>query len=91
MSKAAIDVCKRNELWALIKRVSQHHGGDDPEWLKEYAREMLQNHSLDDALACFRDLATQCVAVPTIKQHVHKAGIEPPKFQYQPPFNREEK
>jgi hypothetical protein len=53
----ALDVCKRNELWTLIKKVSQHYGGDDQEELKALAKEMVKNYSIDEALTCFRDLA----------------------------------
>jgi hypothetical protein len=78
LNKAA-DICKRNELWSLIKKVSHYYGGDDSEWLKEYAKEMLNGYSLDDALTCFRDLASQYASVPKTKETVHQAGVEPPK------------
>ena len=54
------EICQRNELWLLIKKVSEHYKGDNKEWLKEYARTILLNNSMDAALRCFRDLAIFC-------------------------------
>lgn len=86
----AIETCQRNELWALIKQVSEFYGGDDIEELKASAKEMVKNYTIEQALACFRDLAAQCqsiVALRKPKNETHQTGIEPPReIQYQPPF-----
>lgn len=80
----AVQICQRHELWGLIKKVSQYHGGDDAEWLKAYAKEMLENYTIDQALVCFRDLASQCYE----KLSYESSKIEPSKeIKYQPPFN----
>lgn len=85
----AIETCKKNELWGLIKKVSNHLGGDDLEWLKAFAKNMVEIYSINESLACFRDLITQCKAVPTVKR-VDPPRIEPPKeIQYRPPFRKE--
>ncbi|HJY22036.1 MAG TPA: hypothetical protein VJ279_04075 [Hanamia sp.] len=52
----AIETCKRNELWTLIKKVSNHYGGDDLDELKAFAKGVVENYTLDEALACFRDV-----------------------------------
>jgi hypothetical protein len=55
----AVETCQRNELWALLKKIDAHYGGNDIEWLKIYAKDILQHHSLEAALTCFRDIAKQ--------------------------------
>lgn len=52
----ALAIAQRHELWALIKKVSNHFGGDDQEWLKEYARQIVDEHGLEKSLACFKSL-----------------------------------
>jgi hypothetical protein len=49
---------KRKRLLYLIKFVSDMYGGDDIEFLKEYAREVLEAYKddLDTALSCFTSL-----------------------------------
>ena len=56
-SKTALDICKKQELWALIKVVGRRYG-EDEEILKAYGKEVYEAHidDLDVALACFRDL-----------------------------------
>lgn len=52
---------KRKEIYRLIKKISDHYGGDDGQWLKEYAKGMVEKNkeNLDVALECFRDLEKQ--------------------------------
>lgn len=52
---------KKDELCRTIKRVSDAWGGDDIEWLRDYARQVVvQNQdSLDAALGAFESLARQ--------------------------------
>lgn len=49
---------KRNYLCRLIKQVSDECGGDDKEWLREYARDMIKKYAedLDVPIACFESL-----------------------------------
>jgi len=84
---SATDICKRNELWALIKKVSNYYEGDNSEWLKEYGREMLKSYSLDDALTAFRDIGSRCIEKLKpigIKTNLVTKDIS--SWQLQPPF-----
>lgn len=47
---------KRNELCKLIKKVSDQHGGDNIEWLRSYAYDVVvaNKDDLDKAIECFR-------------------------------------
>lgn len=49
---------KRKRICYLIKCLSDHYGGDDIEFLKEYAKDVIEAYSddLDTALNCFTDL-----------------------------------
>jgi hypothetical protein len=49
---------KRNYLCKLIKQVSDENGGDDVNWLREYARDMINKYAdnLDVVVACFESL-----------------------------------
>ncbi len=56
MDKAK-EICERHELVGLIKKISAYYGGDDPEWLKSFATEVIKERDREKALDCFRDLA----------------------------------
>ncbi len=49
---------KRNRLCEMIKKVSERYGGDDREWLREYAADLINCHTenLDVPIACFEDI-----------------------------------
>jgi hypothetical protein len=49
---------KRDKLCKAIKAVSDQHGGDDLDWLKDYCREVIEAYQadLDGAIACFESL-----------------------------------
>ncbi len=49
---------KRNYLVGLIKKVSDQNGGDDLEWLRDYAKEVINKYSsdLEVAIRCFESL-----------------------------------
>lgn len=53
----------RDELCLLIKEVSDWHGGDDIEWLRDYAREVVAQNKDDlaRALDCFARLSGEYV------------------------------
>lgn len=57
MAKDAIHYCKKQELWALIRKLG-HLYGEDEETLREYAKDRYEAciNDLDGAIACFRDL-----------------------------------
>lgn len=49
---------KRNQLYTLIKKVSDQYGGDDPAFLRDYAGDIVFDHSenLDVPIRCFQSL-----------------------------------
>lgn len=49
---------QRRRLFTMIKKVSDLHGGDDVEWLREYAKDVIKIYSndLQTAINCFEDL-----------------------------------
>jgi hypothetical protein len=49
---------KQKNLFLLIKKLSDINGGDDIEWLREYAHEVVWNCSdrLEEAIQCFDEL-----------------------------------
>lgn len=77
----SIEICLRNELWGLIKKVSANYGGDDIDWLKEYARDMLKNNTLQAAVKCFREIASY-----RHLPHRLEVSAEKNKIKYQSPF-----
>jgi hypothetical protein len=52
----AVSIAKKNELYSLIKTVGLRYG-EELDSLREYAKEVFENHDIDKAIACFRDLA----------------------------------
>lgn len=70
----AVWIAKKNELAVLIKRISDHYGGDEVEWLREYFKEVLDAHAddINVALECFRDLERQLQYVPRVTNAVRK-------------------
>ena len=60
-------IARKNYLCTLIKKVSDAHGGDEIEWLRDYCREVLEDHpgdKIEKAILCFLDLADQVKYVP---------------------------
>lgn len=57
----ALWIAKKNELCNLIKIVSDGYGGDDVDWLRDYAKEVIDAHQDDimPAIECFKDLERQ--------------------------------
>lgn len=56
----ALWIAKKNECYALIKKVSDLYGGDDVVWLREYAKEVVETYKddLGTAIDCFGDLCS---------------------------------
>lgn len=48
----------KTRLCSLVKTISDRHGGDDIEWLRQYCREMVDewHDRLDEAIKCFEDI-----------------------------------
>lgn len=66
----ALWIANKNVLCGLIKKVSDAYGGDDVEWLREYARDVVEAHkeNLQSAIICFTELVEQSKYV--CKKHV---------------------
>lgn len=49
---------KKNELKQLIKLISDQYGGDEIEWLKKYAKDIISKYAneLDVPIRCFESL-----------------------------------
>ena len=67
----AVWIAKKNQLCVLIKKISDHYGGDEVEWLRAYCKDVLDAHAddINVALECFRDLERQLI-VPGIRNAV---------------------
>lgn len=59
---------QKDEICTLIQAISRHYGGDDIEWLRDYAKEVIATHKddLSVALICFQGLYAQCVYKPVM-------------------------
>ena len=57
----ALWIAKKHQVCILIKNISDHHGGDDIEWLRDYCREVIElnKDDIQSALDCFWDLEAQ--------------------------------
>lgn len=57
MAKEALHICKKQELWALIKALGRLYD-EDEDFIREYAKDRYEAciDDLDKAIACFRDL-----------------------------------
>jgi hypothetical protein len=64
----ALWIAKKNEICNLIKKISDHYGGDDIEWLREYAKEVIAENrdDIQKALDCFWDLEAQLKYMPKV-------------------------
>jgi hypothetical protein len=80
----AIEICQRNELWALIRKISTFHGGDEDLWLREFAKVMVEKHGFEKSLECFKNIASQLVEKSVPHEPVQKRF-----YELQPPFNKE--
>jgi hypothetical protein len=56
---------QKDLLCSLIKKVSDGYGGDDREWLREYAKDVIKKYSteLQIAIECFESLVPRRVVV----------------------------
>lgn len=60
---------RRDYLCRLIKKVSEENGGDDREWLKDYAKDVIKKYAedLEVPIRCFESLVrkeAKCVIEP---------------------------
>ncbi len=43
----ALWIVQKNQICATIKKISDHFGGDDIEWLREYCRDLIELNKND--------------------------------------------
>lgn len=50
-------------IWTAIKRISDYHGKDDHEWLRNYAHDIILTYrdNLQPVIDCFEDVASQLI------------------------------
>lgn len=53
---------KQNKIWFLIKKISDHYGGEEQEFLRKYFKDLINEHkdNLDIPLAALLDLEKGC-------------------------------
>ena len=55
-------IARKNYLCTLIKKVSDGHGGDPVEWLREHCRQVIALHpdeKIEEAIACYEEMVEQ--------------------------------
>lgn len=55
-------IARKNYLCTLIRSVSDGHGGDDIEFLRQHCKEVIEAHPdelIEDAIACYQEMAEQ--------------------------------
>ncbi len=55
-------IARKNYLTTLIKKVSDGHGGDDIEFLKQHCKEVIDVHpdeKIEEAIACYQEMVEQ--------------------------------
>lgn len=59
-----LDIAKKNELWSLINQISKFYGGDDKEFLREYAKDIYEacKDDLGTAIECFAKVLSDAKA-----------------------------
>ncbi|CAB4128371.1 hypothetical protein UFOVP100_27 [uncultured Caudovirales phage] len=60
-------IARKNYLCVLIKQVSDGHGGDDIEFLRQHCREVIEAHPdelIEDAIACYTEMVEQLKYYP---------------------------
>lgn len=60
-------ITRKNYLCILIKKVSDGHGGDEPEFLKKHFQEVLEmnpDEQIEEAIACYQEMVEQLKYYP---------------------------
>lgn len=55
-------IARKNYLCTLIKKVSDGHGGDEPEFLRQVCKEVIESHPdelIEEAIACYQEMVEQ--------------------------------
>lgn len=85
----AIWIAKKNEICSLIKQISDTYGGDEIEFLREYAKGIINDYQndLDMPLDCFYYLFNNLNIKKNVKQEKNcKKYIQCSICGYFPPF-----
>lgn len=68
-------IARKNYLCTLIKKVSDGHGGDDIEFLRQHCKEVIDVHpeeKIEEAIACYQELVEQLKYYP--ERAIHGAS-----------------
>jgi hypothetical protein len=60
-------IARKNYLCTLIKKISDHHGGDDVEWLRQHCREVIEmcpGEKIEEAIHCYSEMVEQLKYYP---------------------------
>lgn len=55
-------IARKNYLYTLIKKVSDGHGSDKMEFLRQHCREVIEAHDdekIEEAIACYEEMVQQ--------------------------------
>lgn len=55
-------IARKNYLCTLIKKVSDGHGGDDIEFLRQHCKEVIEmspDEKIEEAIACYTEMVKQ--------------------------------
>ena len=63
---------KRDRLCKLIKEVSDIYGGDDREWLRGYAQDVVKKYAteLDVAIGCFERICREAKCAGEFRKNI---------------------
>ena len=60
-------IARKNHLFCLIKKLSDGHGGDDKEWLREHCEQVVAAYPgehIEEAISCYEDMVRQLKYYP---------------------------
>lgn len=60
-------IARKNYLCGLIKKVSDGHGGDDNNFLRQHCKEVIEEHpeeKIEEAIACYQLMVEQLKYYP---------------------------
>lgn len=86
----ALWIAKRQQLMYLVKKVSDAYGGDDVEWLREYAKDVAEANKddLQKAIDLFEELLKQAPKELLKTQNKPVKTYQCEECGYRPPFCR---
>ena len=63
-------IARKNYLCVLIKKISDGHGGDDIEFVRQHCKEVIDAHpdeDIEEAIVCYQEMLEQLRYCPEIK------------------------